>query len=89
MDVVADDAELDDPPGVSASNFGQQASQERGGARMDERQASERGPREERIKANGHRSIIGWVDHRRSILNRRDGSIIRALRGRARLGGRP
>jgi len=74
MDVVPNDAELDDSRGVSTSDCRKQAPQECGGGSMDERQASERSPREQGVEANGHRSIMGWMGSRRSILNRRDGS---------------
>jgi len=49
MNVVPNDAELDDSRGVSASDCGKQASQECGGGSMDERQASERSPREQGV----------------------------------------
>ena len=74
MDVVSNDAELDDSRGVSVSDCGKQAPQECGRGCMDERQASERSPRKQGVEANGHPSIIGWMGPRRSILNRRDGS---------------
>ncbi len=55
MQVVPNDSHLDDSSAVPASDLRQGATQERGGARVDERQPTKGRPRQERIQADGHR----------------------------------
>src|SRR5439155_23258600 len=87
--VISHDPELHQSSPVTQGDLRKHTTQERRRSGVDQGQPAQRGPGQEGVEMDGHRSSLWSMVASSGIILIRRGSFVRALRGRARPGVRP